>query len=90
MTTVYTLLPVVGDDDSLPSIDIAEQSMMYEITAWNDSAEATSFGNLTAREVLAIAHRMIQVVLYQHPELIDEARAGVQHQITAEKAPRTG
>lgn len=76
MTTVYTLLPVGGEDNSIPSIDIAEQSMQYEISCWNEASVEyggpTTFGNMTANEVIGVAVLMLKIVLYQHPELFTE------------------
>lgn len=76
MTTVYTLLPVGGDDQSLPTIDIAEQSMQYEISCWDEASveygSPITFENLTANEVIGVAVHMLKIVLYQHPELFTE------------------
>ena len=76
MSSVYTLLPVGGDDQSLPTIDIAEQSMKYEISCWDEASleygGPTSFEELSAQDVIGVAVKMLQVVLYQYPELFTE------------------
>lgn len=75
VSTVYTLLPVGGDDKSLPSLDIAEEGMKYEITCWPELSEYTEyveFDGLTADQVIAVAVKMLNIVLYQYPEKMPE------------------
>ena len=74
MSTTYQILPNEGDWAFLPdSLTISESGMKYDIsmwyTAWNEGEGLKEFEGLSAQEVIAAATKMIQVVLYQHPEL---------------------
>lgn len=78
MSTTYTLLPVGGDRNSPSSLDITEQSMKYDLAmqaepkAFEYGANFVEFEDLTPEEVIAVAVRMLEVVLYQYPELHTE------------------
>lgn len=78
MSTTFVLVPVGGDDASLPSLEITQSGLQFDLDCWSgdpDEPTQVEFTNLTANEVIAVALKMLQVVLYSYPELMPTIRA---------------